>query len=158
VLTISDISEKKKKMVTDKHPGVKVVANDAIFDAEYDVYAPCALGATVNTDAISKMKCAIIAGAANNQLADENVHGPMLIEKGITYIPDFLINAGGIINISVELEGYNKQRALSIVDKIYDRALENLAIAASENIHTQLAAMRMAEKRINAVANLKRGI
>ena len=104
------------------------------------------------------MKCAVIAGAANNQLADENVHGPMLVEKGITYIPDFLINAGGIINISVELEGYNKARALGIVEKIYERTLENLSIASKENIHTQLAAMRMAEKRINNIANVKRGL
>jgi leucine dehydrogenase len=125
---------------------------------EYDIYAPCALGATVNTDAINKMKCAIIAGAANNQLADENVHGPMLIEKGITYVPDFLINAGGIINISVEREGYNRARAIAIVDNIYGRTLENFEIASRDNIHNQLAAMRMAEKRINDIANLKRGL
>jgi leucine dehydrogenase len=157
IVSINDINEDNIKKVTAKHSNVTVVTGD-IFDVEMDIYAPCALGASVNTDSIDKMKCAIIAGAANNQLADENVHGPMLIAKGITYIPDFLINAGGIINISVELEGYNKDRAYSLVDRIYDRALENLAISANENIHTQLAAMKMAEKRIQDIANLRVGI
>ncbi len=155
---LSDINETNIKKVTDKHSGVTVVAPSEIFNMEYDIYAPCALGATVNTDAINKMKCAIIAGAANNQLADENVHGPMLIEKGITYVPDFLINAGGIINISVEREGYNRARAIAIVDNIYGRTLENFEIASRDNIHNQLAAMRMAEKRISDIANLKRGL
>ncbi len=155
---LSDINENNIKLVTSKHSGVQVLDNNKVFDAAFDIYAPCALGASVNTESIGKMKCAIIAGAANNQLADENVHGPMLVEKGITYVPDFLINAGGIINISVELEGYNRARAISIVDKIYGRTLENFELAAKENIHNQLAAMRMAEKRIQDVASLKRGL
>ncbi len=155
---LADINEKNIKLVTDKHSSVEVLDNNKVFDVDFDIYAPCALGASVNTESISKMKCAIIAGAANNQLADENVHGPMLVEKGITYVPDFLINAGGIINISVELEGYNRNRAISIVDKIYGRTLENFELAAKENIHNQLAAMRMAEKRLADVASLKRGL
>ncbi len=155
---LADINEKNIKLVTDKHSGVEVLDNNKVFDATFDIYAPCALGASVNTESINKMKCAIIAGAANNQLADENVHGPMLVEKGITYVPDFLINAGGIINISVELEGYNRNRAISIVDKIYERTLANFDLAARENIHNQLAAMRMAEKRLADVASLKRGL
>ena len=158
IVYISDINENNLKLVTQKHPGVTVVDNDSVFSLDMDIYAPCALGASVNTDSINKMKCAIIAGAANNQLADEDVHGPMLVKKGITYVPDFLINAGGIINISVELEGYNRNRAIGIVDKIYDRTLENFNLAATENIHNQLAAMRMAEKRINDVANVRRGL
>jgi leucine dehydrogenase len=158
LVTIADISAEKIQMVTTKHSSVKVVDNTDIFAGDYDIYAPCALGATVNTEAINSMKCAIIAGAANNQLADENVHGPMLVEKGITYVPDFLINAGGIINISVELEGYNKERAYSIVEKIYDRTLENIAVAERDGVHTQLAAMRMAEKRLSDIASVKRGL
>ncbi|MBC7554752.1 MAG: leucine dehydrogenase, partial [Taibaiella sp.] len=152
---VSDINENNIKLVTAKHPEVQVVDNNKVFDLEMDIYAPCALGASVNTESISKMKCAIIAGAANNQLAEEDVHGPMLVTKGITYVPDFLINAGGIINISVELTGYNRNRAIGIVDKIYDRTLENFRLAEKENIHNQLAAMRMAEKRIKDIANLK---
>ena len=155
---LSDISEDKIKLVTSKHSGVVVLDANNIFEQEIDIYAPCALGASVNTDSISKMKCAIIAGAANNQLADENVHGPMLVQKGIAYVPDFLINAGGIINISVELEGYNRARAISIVDKIYDRTLDIFASAERDNTHTQLAAMQMAEKRLTDIASVKRGL
>ena len=158
IVLLSDINENNIKLVTGKHSNVTVLDNNNIFATDIDIYAPCALGASVNTDSIGKMKCAIIAGAANNQLADENVHGPMLVAKGITYVPDFLINAGGIINISVELEGYNRNRAIGIVDKIYGRTLENFELAARENIHNQLAAMRMAEKRINDIANVKRGL
>src|SRR5690606_23236948 len=118
-------------------------------------YAPCALGATVNTDSINKMKCPIIAGAANNQLAVEDEHGPMLIKKGIVYAPDFLINAGGLINVSAELDGYNRDRVMKTVEKIYDRTLEIFNLADTENIHTQSAAMRLAEKRLQDIANVK---
>ncbi len=155
---ICDINEAKLKQATDKYPSLEVVSNDNIFDLEFDIYAPCALGATVNTASISKMKCPVIAGGANNQLADENVHGPMLVEKGITYVPDFLINAGGIINISIEIEGYNRERAMSTVAKIYDRTNEMFAFSEREKLHPQLAAMFMAEKRLKDIAALRAGI
>jgi leucine dehydrogenase len=155
---VCDINESKLKQVKQKHPMVQVVPNDNIFDLDIDIYAPCALGATVNTESIGKMKCAVIAGAANNQLADENVHGPMLVQKGILYAPDFLINAGGIINISIELDGYNRERAKNTVAKIYNRTLDIFALAEHEKIHTQLAAMRMAEKRIADIARIRVGI
>lgn len=157
-LYICDINENKLKQAKQKYPKVEVVDNKNIFDLDIDIYAPCALGATINTESINKMKCPVIAGAANNQLADENVHGPMLVEKGIIYVPDFLINAGGIINISIEIDGYNYDRAISTVGKIYNRTLEIFDIAEKEKIHTQLAAMRMAEKRIKDIANLRVGI
>lgn len=155
---VCDINESKLKSVKQKHPEIEVIPNTNIFDLDMDIYAPCALGATVNTESINKMKCPVIAGAANNQLADENVHGPMLREKGIIYAPDFLINAGGIINISIELDGYNHERAMNTVGKIYNRTLEIFDMAEKENVHTQLAAMRMAEKRIKDIGNLSAGI
>ena len=101
------------------------------------------------------MKCPIIAGAANNQLADENVHGPMLVKKGILYAPDFLINAGGLINVSAELDGYNRDRVMKNVEKIYDRTLEIFDLADTEKIHTQSAAMQLAEKRLADIASVK---
>ncbi len=155
---VCDINEGKLQQAKGKYPAIEIISNDDIFDREIDIYAPCALGATVNTDSINAMKCPVIAGAANNQLADENVHGPMLVEKGIIYVPDFLINAGGIINISIELDGYNKDRAYNTVAKIYDRTLDIFKLAENENIHTQLAAMRMAENRLRAIGNLSIGI
>lgn len=150
---IADINEQKIKETTDKF-NVEVVTGD-LFEKEFDIYAPCALGATVNTESINKMKCPIIAGAANNQLADENVHGPMLVEKGIVYAPDFLINAGGLINVSAELDGYNRERVMGNVQKIYDRTLEIFSLSESENIHAQAAAIKLAEKRLQDIANVK---
>ena len=155
---VCDINEAKLKQAKGKYAAIEVISNDNIFDREFDIYAPCALGATVNTEAINKMKCPVIAGAANNQLADENVHGPMLVEKGIIYVPDFLINAGGIINISIELDGYNKDRAINTVGKIYNRTLEIFDLAEKEKVHTQLAAMRIAEKRLADIARIRVGI
>lgn len=152
---ISDINETKIQQTLEKFRSVEVVAGNAIFDLEMDIYAPCALGATVNTESIEKMKCPIIAGAANNQLADENVHGPMLVKKGILYAPDFLINAGGLINVSAELDGYNRDRVMKNVEKIYDRTLEIFDLSDREKIHTQSAAMQLAEKRLADIASVK---
>jgi Glutamate dehydrogenase/leucine dehydrogenase len=152
---ITDINNEKIKETVDKFRTVEVIDGADIFNKEFDIYAPCALGATVNSDSISKMKCPVIAGAANNQLADENIHGPMLIEKGIIYVPDFLINAGGLINVSAELDGYNRERVMGNVEKIYDRTMEIFDLSAAEKIHTQAAAMKLAEKRLQDIANVK---
>lgn len=150
---VSDINETRLKETTDKFH-VEVLNNGELFEKEFDIYAPCALGATVNNESIAKMKCPIIAGAANNQLADENVHGPMLIQKGILYAPDFLINAGGLINVGAELDGYNRERVMGNVEKIYDRTMEVFNLSEAENVHTQAAAMRLAEKRLADIANV----
>jgi len=152
---VSDIDNAKIKQTVDKYRNVEVVDNAGIFDLDFDIYAPCALGATLNNDSIAKLKCSIVAGAANNQLADENIHGPMLVEKGILYAPDFLINAGGVINVSAELEGYNEGRVNSAVEKIYNRTLDIFALSEAEKIHTQAAAMIIAEKRLKDMAQLK---
>jgi leucine dehydrogenase len=155
LVSIMDIDTHKIQQTKQKFPGVQVVNGDELFDMDMDIYAPCALGATLNTENINRLKCAIVAGAANNQLADENVHGPMLIQKGIYYAPDFLINAGGLINVASELDGYNRDRVLKNVEKIYDRTLDIYALAEKENIHTQAAAMKIAEKRMQDIAKVK---
>lgn len=151
---ISDINEAKIKQTQQANPGVEVVDGARIFDLDIDIYAPCALGATLNTESINKLKAKVVAGAANNQLADEDVHGPMLIEKGILYAPDFLINAGGLINVAAELETYNADRVKGNVEKIYNRTLEIFALSEKEGIHTQAAAMKIAEKRIADIASV----
>jgi leucine dehydrogenase len=152
---INDISAEKVAQTVDKFRAVEVIPGHNIWNLDLDIYAPCALGATVNTESIEKMKCPIIAGAANNQLADENVHGNMLRDKGIIYAPDFLINAGGLINVSAELDGYNRERVMGNVEKIYDRTLEIFALSEKENIHNQAAAIRLAEKRLDDIAHVK---
>lgn len=149
---ITDINKARIAETVSQYRNVEVIDGAAIFDTAYDIYAPCALGATVNTDSIGKLKCAIIAGAANNQLADEHVHGNMLLEKGIVYAPDFLINAGGLINVAAELDGYNKERVMGNVEKIYDRTLDIYKLSEQEQMHTQQAAIKLAEKRLSDIA------
>lgn len=151
---INDINEERLKAVA-KETGAEIVAADKLYDMPMDIYAPCALGATVNTDTLNRLKCAIICGAANNQLADENVHGKMVIEKGILYAPDFVVNAGGIINVFYELEGYNRERALAHAEKIYDTTLNIFKLSKEQNIPTYMAANRIAEKRIADIAKIK---
>lgn len=102
-VTVTDIHKDRIQHMV-KTYGVSAVESDEIYDVDMDIYSPCALGATLNTENINRLKCHIVAGAANNQLADEKLHGNMLIEKGILYAPDFVINAGGLINVSCELE------------------------------------------------------
>jgi leucine dehydrogenase len=155
LVTINDISEEKVKMLVDKF-GVATVGADAIFDLDMDIYAPCALGATLNDNTIPRLKCAIVAGAANNQLKDEVKHGYMLVDKSITYAPDFLINAGGLINVYNEYLGnYNRKRALEQAEKIYITNLSILNLAEQEKISTQEAAIKLAEKRIADVGRVR---
>lgn len=115
------------------------------------------MGATINTDTLNRLKCSIICGAANNQLADEAVHGKMVMEKGILYAPDFVVNAGGIINVYYELEGYNRERALSHAEKIYQTTLNIFKASKEQNIPTYMAANRLAEKRIADIGKVKLG-
>jgi leucine dehydrogenase len=147
VVYIADINEEQLNKVAAEY-GATVVSNDGLYDLDIDIYAPCALGATLNTENISRLKCSIVAGAANNQLAEETVHGPMLVEKGIVYAPDFLINAGGLINVYSELNGYDRSKALTQTEHIYNATMDILKNAQAQGIHTQLAAMQIAEKRI----------
>lgn len=152
---IYDINEEKLKAIS-KETGAEVITDaNKLYDLEMDIYAPCALGATVNSDTLNRLKCSIICGAANNQLADENVHGKMVIEKGILYAPDFVVNAGGIINVFYELQGYNRERALAHAEKIYDTTLNIFKISKDQNIPTYMAANRIAEKRIADIGKIK---
>ena len=113
-----------------------------------DIYAPCALGATINDDTIYRLQADIVAGAANNQLAQEDKHGRILQERGIVYAPDFLINAGGIINVYAELENYDRQEIMRKTENIYNTTLEILDNAKVNNLTTNTAALNIARERI----------
>ncbi|MCH8332120.1 MAG: Glu/Leu/Phe/Val dehydrogenase [Bacteroidetes bacterium] len=152
---ISDIDNTKLKDITKKYKDITVVDKDEVYDIDMDIYAPCALGATLNDDTISRLKCSIIAGGANNQLADENIHAQLLKDKGILYAPDFLINAGGVINVYFELEGYNRDRAYGTTELIYDRTLKIIQDTKNNDITTHEAALKAAEKRIEEIAKIK---
>jgi leucine dehydrogenase len=121
---------------------------------DVDVFAPCALGGILNSQTIPQLKATIVAGIANNVLLDEDVHGPMLREKGILYAPDFVINAGGLINVYNELIGYKKENVEADLKRIYDRLLDIYKIADTENISTQEAAKVFAKKRIEQIKNI----
>jgi leucine dehydrogenase len=152
---VTDIFEDRIAEVKKKHPGVEFVAGDKIFDLDIDIYAPCALGATINNDSLSRLKCSIICGAANNQLADENVHGKIVMEKGILYAPDFVVNAGGLINVYSEVAKYGREYSLAQAENIYNTTASIFAMSKKENIPTFMAANRTAEARIEAMARLR---
>jgi len=149
VLFVSDFFEDKAIAAAAKF-GATLVGLDEIYDLDIDIYAPCALGATLNTDTISRLKCVVVAGAANNQLKDEVVHGNQLKNKGIIYAPDFLINAGGVINVYQEVIGYDEKAAYTSVEKIFDFTTNIINLAEKEGITTHQAALQTAEARIAA--------
>ena len=150
---VSDIDAAKVKKHVEKYQ-VRSVSPEEILFTDCDVLAPCALGALVNDNTIKKLKCQIIAGGANNVLAEAR-HGDQLKELGILYAPDYVINAGGLMNVFVELEGYSHDRAFDKTRKVYDNCLQVFEIAKAENIGTHTAADRMAEKRLKTIGHLR---
>lgn len=151
---ISDIHEDTLQRVS-KTYGATVVGINDVYDIDMDIYAPCALGATVNDDTLSRLKCSIIAGAANNQLANESIHGMKVMEKGIIYAPDYALNAGGVINCYSEVKGLPSEWALAKADDIYDTISNIVKRSKSENIPTYQIANKMAEERIESIGKVK---
>lgn len=148
---ITDIHEDRLAALKKDHPGITVVAPEDIYDLEVDIYSPNALGATVNDDTLARLKCGVIAGGANNQLANEEQHGRAVMERGMLYAPDFLINAGGIINCAWERKGYVREAAMRQTEAIYDTALRIFKASAEKGIPTYLAANQAAEERIRSM-------
>jgi leucine dehydrogenase len=144
---VTDIQKSRADDVIAKHGGT-FVAPDKIYDVDAEIFSPCAMGAIVNDETIPRLRSRIIAGGANNQLADEQKHGRMLRDRGILYAPDYVINAGGLINVADELHGYDRARAKAKTSKIYDTLLEVFAIARNERISTHEASNHVAENRI----------
>jgi len=151
----TEINQKHIERLRKEHPEVEFVEPKDIYGMEVDVFAPCALGGVLDEKTIPQIKAKIVAGTANNVLLEEDVHGDMLKDRGILYAPDFVINAGGLINVYHELKEYNIGRATRDIEKIYDRLLQIFAIAEDENIHTQLAAKVFAKKRIETINNVQ---
>ena len=154
IVSVSDINEGSLKHAVAEY-GATVVNGDDIYGLDVDIFAPCALGAILNTKNINALNCDIIAGAANNQLAIEEEHGVMIKEKGLLYAPDFLINAGGLINVYSEVIGYNRENAMRDTENIYDTTLNIFNLADEQNIHTQKAATLLAQKRIDDILNVQ---
>jgi leucine dehydrogenase len=152
-LVVSDIEDERVARVVDEFKAVPVAPKD-IYGAKADIFAPCALGAVVNDDTIQVLKVDIIAGAANNQLEHAR-HGDLLHERGIIYAPDYAINAGGLINVNAEVEGWSLERSHKKAGEIYNTILLVLEMAADQGIPTYRAADRLAEQRIAEAAAAK---
>ncbi|GAA4107235.1 Glu/Leu/Phe/Val dehydrogenase [Aquimarina addita] len=148
-VVIGDINKDRLEVVSAKY-GADIYKGKDLYTETADIYAPCALGATINNETIDKLNVKIIAGAANNQLANESIHGIRLQEKGIVYAPDFLINAGGIINVYAEIEGYGRDQIMKKTENIYNTTLDILHKAKATTMTTNAAALSIAEERIAA--------
>ncbi len=151
---ISDINENRTQDIAEKY-GLEATKPEHIISAECDVFAPCALGSVINDRTITQLKASIVAGGANNQLADEKNHSKALEELGILYAPDFVINAGGLMNVFAELEGYSTVRANEKTLRVYDNLMKVYDLAKKKNITSHQAAFDVAEQRVKYIANLR---
>jgi leucine dehydrogenase len=153
-LIVTDIDGERVKRVV-REFDAQAVTPDQIYSADAQVFAPCALGAIVNDDTINQFKFEIIAGAANNQLAQER-HGDMLHKRGVLYAPDYVINAGGLINVYGELNDWSPEQARRKAGEIYDTLMQIFELAKENGLPTYEAADRVAERRIEQVGALQR--
>ncbi len=152
-LIVTDIDGDRVQRVVDDF-GAEAVDADAIYGVEAEIFAPCALGAVVNDDTLPRFNFEIIAGAANNQLAEER-HGDELKDRGILYAPDYVINAGGLINVYGELNGWTPERSKRKAGEIYDTLDQLFELAAEHGLPTSEAADRLAERRIEQVGAIQ---
>ncbi len=151
---VTDIHEPTLKHIANTYQA-EVVGLNEIYDVDMDIYAPCALGATVNDDTLNRLKCSIIAGAANNQLQNEIVHGKLVMEKGMIYAPDFALNAGGVINCYSEVKGLSAEWAMQKAEEIYGTIENIVKRSQAEHIPTYAIANKMAEERIESIGKVK---
>jgi len=154
-LTVTDIDADRIQRVVDDF-GADVVSPDEIYAVDADIFAPCALGAVVNDDTIDTFQVDIIAGAANNVLAKGQTHGPALKERGILYAPDYVINAGGLINVYGEINDWSAERSKQKAGDIYNTLLRIFELAKREDIGPHTAAKGVAEARIQQARHLQR--
>ncbi|AKP51446.1 Glu/Leu/Phe/Val family dehydrogenase [Cyclobacterium amurskyense] len=154
-LMLADINEDRAARVA-ASVGGKIVSANSIHEIPMDIYAPCAMGGQLNDQTIPALTCDIVAGAANNQLDKEQVHARQLMDHGILYAPDFLINAGGLINVYQEYQGnYSKALAMEKAEKIYDTCLDVFELAGDQGISPHEAALQKAIKRVQDMGKLK---
>ena len=146
---VSDINKEILKNITDKYK-VSTFKNSELYSMELDIFSPCALGAILNSESIKKLKCKIVAGAANNQLEDDKIHDVELKEKNIIYVPDFLINAGGVISVYHEqIQDLSKEKVFGMTENIYSKVEDVLKLSSENDISTNVSAMKIALDRIN---------
>lgn len=145
-LIVTDINPASVKRCEDEF-GAKAVGADAIYDVDCDIFAPCALGSILNDQTIGRLKCDVVAGASNNQLAQDR-HGEALRARGVLYAPDYAINAGGLMNVAQEFVGYDLDAVRERVHGIYDTMLHIFERAAKEELPTHLVADKIVEEKL----------
>ncbi len=154
-MVATDVNERALDWVRATHPQVDLVADAAaLIAADIDVYAPCALGGALDDDTVPALRAKIVAGAANNQLAHPGIE-KLLADRGILYAPDYVVNAGGVIQVADEIEGFNFERAKLRATRIYDTTREILQLADAEGVPPAVAADRLAERRMAEVGRLR---
>jgi valine dehydrogenase (NAD+) len=154
-VVVTDVAEAAVAAVQAEHPGVRAVADaDLLVASELDVYAPCALGGALTDAVVETLSASIVCGAANNQLAHEGIE-KQLQDRGVLYAPDYLVNAGGLIQVADELEGFSFDRAQQRAEKIFDTTAQVFALADAEGVPPAVAADRLAERRMTEVGRLR---
>ncbi|WP_455565160.1 Leu/Phe/Val dehydrogenase [Kroppenstedtia eburnea] len=152
---IADVSPERTDRIQARHPGVAVMHVEEIHRADCDIFAPCAIGGVINDETVEELRCQAVVGSANNQLEADR-HGDRLHEKGILYAPDYLVNAGGLIQVADELEGYNHERVMEKTRGIYDMLLRIYELSRREDLPTCRAADRLVLERLQRTTDLKR--
>ncbi len=154
LVTVTDISKDAIEKVQKEYPSVEVVDPDDIYEVDCDIFSPNALGGVINDFTVEKLNCKIVAGAANNQLYEEK-HGQQLYDKGILYAPDYIVNAGGLIQASDEIGGHDKERVRSKTERIYEVLLQVFEISRREGVTPEVAAGKLVDQRIDMVRGLR---
>jgi valine dehydrogenase (NAD+) len=153
-VVIADVYPPAIETILQRHPAVEVVDCDDIFEVECDIFSPCSLGGVLDEHTIARLRCDMVVGSANNQLATPE-DADRIAERDILFAPDFVVNAGGLINVSEELRGYNLDRAAARVDKIYDSTLRVLEASRERAVTPNVAAVSVARERIAEIGNLR---
>ena len=154
VLIVSDVDEERARRAGEEF-NARVVAPEAVWDTPCDVLSPNALGAVLNDDTIPRLRCRVVCGGANNQLAEER-HAAALQARDILYAPDFIVNCGGVINVAEEMRGYSEERATARAQQGYDTTRRIFALAHANHVTTAEAAVRYAQERIRTIGELHR--
>ena len=152
-VVVADVYPPAIETVLQRHDGVEVVDCDAIYEVECDIFAPCSLGGVLDEHTIPRLRSDMVVGSANNQLATPE-DADRLAERDILFAPDFVVNAGGLINVSEELRGYSLDRAAARVDKIFDSTLRVLEASRERGVTPHVAAVTVARERITEIGNL----